>query len=524
MRCVRGTFLIAAISVTLVSSTSTAKQAQDHRPSGLAHAEWTATGGHGWDRIAAVILEGTMIEGGVPGRFEKTIDLRTGNSRMLQETGPMRAMTGYDGVAWNAANGIVNSVDLLPLVEDARSQAFVDRAGWRSETGFTISRAETSKHAEVVHYLPAGGSEVEVTFELTNHLVKQVIVQTEDGPLTITYSDWRRVGNIRFPFRKVETSNTGETTTFEVNRVRVLSKLPPDALARPARSPHGRLVSVEAAPISFRYAGSHILVSARVNDVPVDVVFDTGAANYFSPAWAEQLGLKISGGLNLSGVGETSTAGGYAVAKKISLGSAELSDEVVVVAPVPWDARPGRPEPAGFAGFEFLAEFRTTIDYPAQTISFAEFVQRPAAKNAGTTVPFYSDGHSIYVEAEVDGHRGLFRLDTGDGGTVTLFPTFAKQHDLYQGTGEGVVSGGGVGGKVRARKVTLSRFNLAGTDFRELPANLSQNKAGAFASRTLAGNLGGGLLRCYRITFDYPTRFLTFQTAPEHLRDCVKVH
>ena len=108
MRCVLGTLLVAAISVTLVSSPSAAKQAEDDRPSGLARGEWAATGGHGWNRIAAVIMEGTMTEGGVPGRFEKTIDLRTGNSRRLQETGPMRAVTGYDGVAWNAANGIVN--------------------------------------------------------------------------------------------------------------------------------------------------------------------------------------------------------------------------------------------------------------------------------------------------------------------------------------------------------------------------------------------------------------------------------
>jgi len=252
-------------------------------------------------------------------------------------------------------------------------------------------------------------------------------------------------------------------------------------------------------------------------------VFDTGAANYFSPAWSEQFGLKVSGGLNLGGVGESSTTGGYAVAKKISLGSAELSDEVILVGPLPWDARPGKPEPAGSVGFEFLAEFRTTIDYPAQMISFAEFGQ-PAPKDAGTTVPFYSDGHSIYIDAEVDGHRGLFRLDTGDGGTVTLFAAFAKRNDLYQGTGEDVISGAGVGGKVRARKVTLSSFKLAGTDFHELTSNLSQNRAGTFASSTLAGSLGGGVLRCYSITFDYPARLLTFQAAPEQLRDCVKVH
>lgn len=49
---------------------------------------------------------------------------------------------------------------------------------------FTIGKAEPGNHAEVVHYVPAEGSEVEVTFDLTDHLVRQVVVQAEDGPLT----------------------------------------------------------------------------------------------------------------------------------------------------------------------------------------------------------------------------------------------------------------------------------------------------------------------------------------------------
>jgi hypothetical protein len=190
----------------------------------------------------------------------------------------------------------------------------------------------------------------------------------------------------------------------------------------------------------------------------------------------------------------------------------------VIVGPTPFGPNATA---AGSVGFELLAEFRTTIDYPAQTITFAESHQPSGSLRGGTTLHFYSDGHSIYIEAEVDGRSGLFRLDTGDGSTVTLFPTFAQEHDLYQTMAQTVVSGAGVGGTVSARNITLSSFKLGGTEFREIPARMSLNRAGSFASRSLAGNLGGGLLRCFRITVDYPGRLVVFQSDPERLRDCV---
>ena len=513
----------AAASVAMVCCLACAGQTRDVGPSFAAHAEWARTGGHAWDSVAAVALEGVMVEGAVPGRFRKIVDLRNGFSRTVQETGPMRTVTGYDGMAWVAGNGIINSIDLPSLVEDARTVAFVDRAGWRFEAGQIFGSPNGGDDAVVELCVPAGGSAVDVSFDPKTHLVTKVVVEADGGPLTTTYGDWRPVGNVKFAFRQVQESTTGEVTTLEVEQARLLQTIAADSLARPTKSSHGRLVSMEGAPVPFKYAGSHILVPVRVNDVDGSVIFDTGGANYFSPASSRRFGLEVAGGLNLSGPGESSMTGGFGRASKISLGPAELRDEVVIVAPTPWGGRSGRQEdlPDGSVGYEFLAEFRTTIDYPAETISFSQSEELPTSPGRRVTVPFYSDGHSIYVEAEVDSVRGLFRLDTGDGNTVTLFPNFAKLNKLGQDAGESASSGGGVGGKVSSRPVTLSRFVLAGAEFRGVPARLSENKAGAFASRSIAGNIGGGLLRCFRITIDYAGRALTFDSEPEHLSDCV---
>ena len=151
--------------------------------------------------MGGIILKGTIVEGGVPGRFEKIIDLRTGYSRILQETGPMRVFKGYDGVAWVAHDGIVNSIDLPALVEDARSQAFIDRAGWRAEIAQYTGRSDQD-HAGVVKYKPDRSSEVTVSFDLNEHLVTQVVIETDGGQVITTYSNWRSVGKVKFAFRQ----------------------------------------------------------------------------------------------------------------------------------------------------------------------------------------------------------------------------------------------------------------------------------------------------------------------------------
>jgi len=491
-------------------------------PRAIIDAERLAAGGPAWDRIGALLIAGTVTEGGVPGKFEKVIDLRTGHSHTVQDMGSRTATSGYDGIGWVSSNGIVNSVDLPALVQDARSKAFVDRAGWRQpavagkETTRLVDNADS--HSVTIAVRPDGGSDVEITFDRGTHLATRVVIETDDGPLVTTLGDWRSVGPIRYPFRQEQTDNTGEQTLTQIEHVRLEARVDPGALARPKPAPHGRLTAGPVSTTAFTLIGSrqsHILVEANVSGRDAHLIFDTGAANYFWPESARRFGLTVSGGLNLSGVGESSTTGGYATVDRIAIGSAELKDETVIVGPKPFPSSGPQQEPAidGFTGFEFLYEFRTTIDYPARTITFAALDGAPPA--GGMRVPFFSDGHSIYVEAAVDGQPGLFRLDTGASGALTLFPAFAALHGLDQGKEPAAASGGGIGGQVTYRPVTLSHFSLAGMTFDDLRANLSQNRTGAFTSRSLAGNLGGGVLRCYRITFDYPARMLTFDPRPE---------
>lgn len=143
----------------------------------------------------------------------------------------------------------------------------------------------------------------------------------------------------------------------------------------------------------------------------------------------------------------------------------------------------------------------TTIDYKAETMTFRDKVP---ADQKGVRIPFVSDGHAIAVTAKVDGKPAMVRFDTGDGGTVTLFPAFIQAAGIDTGNGPVKVGGSGAGGEAKARSGKIDEFSLAGVDFPDLPVQFSEMNRGAFASRHLAGNLGAGVIRCFRVTFDYP--------------------
>lgn len=265
-------------------------------------------------------------------------------------------------------------------------------------------------------------------------------------------------------------------------------------------------------PLPFVLTGfdrGHIVVPGVVDGKAVRLIFDSGGANYFTPASARRLGLSVGGGVNIGGVGENSESGGFARLAGIAIGDATLVNQAALVGPLPYPAL--RPRAGlvvdGLTGYEFLSEFRITIDYTAREMVFAPFSEVPPA---GKTIPFFSDGHSIYVEGSIEGVSGLFRLDTGDGGALTVFRSFAERHGLFRTGGHVTRQAGGVGGAISAREVS-GNFMLAGTGLRDVPISISDTSAGAFFSRTLAGNVGSAVLSRFTLTFDYRLRTLTLQ-------------
>ena len=398
-----------------------------------------ATGGDAWLRAAEIRLVGQVDIGGASGSFEQEVDRHTGFSRLVTVNGGLRDVSGFDGSQWDKQNGIFTIADLPSLVLDARSQAFVLRDGWWSggaSYGPPSKRTDRGRMFDVVTVTPDGGSPLEAWLDSSTHLIDRITFATDGGPLTSVYSDWRNVAGVRLAFRRVDTDPTGQVTTTTVHEAHVESKVRKEALARPLQESHAVATGESGVEIPFEFTAfdrGHVVVPAKVDGKPATLIFDSGGANYFDPKSASRLGLAAAGGINIGGVGTSSITGGFATVRRISVGWAGLRDQSVIVGPLPYPALHPRSgmKVDGLIGFEFLSEYRTTFDYSRRTVSFSAF-DKPEP-DPGVTLPFVSDGHSIYVEAQVEGASGLFRIDTGDGGGMTLFKTFAERNKTIPG-------------------------------------------------------------------------------------------
>jgi predicted aspartyl protease len=454
-----------------------------------------------------LLLSGSVSEGGVPSKFRQSLDLATGFTRQIQQVGDSEAQSGFDGEPWDESNGIVMVSNLPSAVAQRRARVWLDQQAWRESMapGGSASR----------QLVAPGGVKVTLTFDQQSRRLKEAVVEGDWGPIVYRYGDWRRVGTLIYPFRRESVTPVGEHTLIQIETAKLVTKLPAGSLARPARRTHAEPLPASIVTVPFEAVGSrksHMSVQAVINGVPARLIFDTGAANYLTTESASRFGVRPSGGVNLSGVGESSETGGYATVGRIALGAVALRDETLVVGPSPFPpSQKGHPPAAdGFTGFEFLAEYITTIDYPAQQLHFRAALPRHSRQ---IRVPFFNDGSHFYVRARLNGVEGYFGVDTGDGGTVMVFRAFAAKLGIE--SKDVRVANGGVGGAVREGSGVVERFSLGGLEFKQLPVRFSQTRTGAFASRSLAGNLGGAVLRCFRITIDFPSHLLLLDPAPE---------
>jgi hypothetical protein len=283
---------------------------------------------------------------------------------------------------------------------------------------------------------------------------------------------------------------------------------------RPKPVSSGRIAggSAGTAPFALSDDPGEILVRVAIGKRSTRVMFDSGAGNYLIPQAAARLKLRTAGGLPMEGVGNGSVNASLASVGTIALGNAQLLDQHVVVAPLPYVFYHQRYGLGinGLVGSEFLQAFRTTFDFDARTITFTPFAVPPSAPAGAVVEPIYSDGAHAYVEASVDGVRGLYLLDTGDNGDITVFRQFAAAHGLFRGKGVPYLSIGGVGGHLGYERYRATTFALGGGTMHQPPVAVSEASAGAFASRSVAGNIGLRVISRYRVTFDFRNNTVTF--------------
>jgi hypothetical protein len=246
---------------------------------------------------------------------------------------------------------------------------------------------------------------------------------------------------------------------------------------------------------------------------PYRFVYDTGGANIVDPEVAREIGAAGQGSMQGGGVGATTESISFASVATLEVGDATIGNQLFAVAPVRagFGVAGGRPVD-GIIGFEVLARFVTTFDYEHRVVVLSLPGSAPPAGGAGV-IPFVFDDHQPQFACTIDDVASQCTLDTGARDSITLLSPFVAAHpQIVPGalTSE-TVTGFGFGGPAMGKLGRLSSVGIGPFVVPHVVADFSTQTQGAFAAPFIAANVGGNLLKRFKVVLDYGASTMTLQ-------------
>ena len=480
-----------------------------------------ASGGANWDQIKTWHETGTMSVGGLNGTYEVWVDFPDVLSATAFKLGPAKGSQGWNGKeSWTTDTSdqlrietsqaaIANAIK--GAYQEVHAIYFPDR--YPAELQYGGVKDNDGKPCDVIVCTPKQSDPFELWFDQSTHYLVKMVDLTGSQPQTTYLSDFRQVNGVTVSFKsKVSIGdpkydNLSESQEIQLNGEIAAAKFDPpkqvvDALIFPAGK--------DSVSIPFHLINNHIYLTASLDGKVYDhVIFDTGATNVISAAAAKKGGIKSEGALPGGGFGDNVSAFGLAKIGLLEVGGIKLKDQVFTVFDLGSLSKVEGLEGDGLIGYEIARRSVISIDYATSELT----IMKPEAfhpSEKAVKVPFKFNGHVPMIEAELDGVKGEFEIDTGARSSVTIMHPFAVSNHLaekYQAKTE-VVGGYGVGGPARALLVRPQVLKIGSIEIKDPVGLIELGAKGAAAETQMAGNLGGGVLKRFTVTLDYDHQVL----------------
>lgn len=260
----------------------------------------------------------------------------------------------------------------------------------------------------------------------------------------------------------------------------------------------------------------HLLVRAKVNGKDVGwFILDSGAgSNILTTKLAKEMELEEFGTIPALGVGGAAKST-FARPETLGIGRLTIKSPLVVCFDLSFLDGPLGEHIAGIIGYGTF--FRSIIEMDLETPRLALFDPKEYDQERvhGQWQKLHQTSRVSCVEGEFEGHRGIFRLDTGAPGAVTIHGPAVLKYKLLDDRPVQDTMSGGVGGVVTAKKGTLKYFELGGNRTENVPAVFATQKTGAFDSTETLGNIGHDLVKSFKIVFDYQHQRIAFLKRDE---------
>jgi hypothetical protein len=204
---------------------------------------------------------------------------------------------------------------------------------------------------------------------------------------------------------------------------------------------------------------------------------------------------------------------------EINVGGAIIKNQLFISVPLDQLYASNGVHLPGMVGYETFRRFITRIDYGAKTITLTD-PKYFDPKDAGTPVHIAFNGNAAIVDGTYDGVPGKFQIDTGARSSLTLNAPYVAANHFPAGKAVDTIDGWGVGGPSRSHLTRGGALTIGGIAAAEHPiVGMSTDKGGSFADPSLSGNIGGGILKRFVVTFDYGHNTMYLKPAQGPIAD-----
>lgn len=297
----------------------------------------------------------------------------------------------------------------------------------------------------------------------------------------------------------------------------VTSSAPPRAVVDARQKSHA------AVSVPFELVSRHVVLNISVNKSrPLSFVLDTGAnLAIIRMDVAKELGLSLEGTVNTGGAGPGTQAGSRVKNATWSLvGHDAFVQPVALALPLTRLSSGLGRDIDGIVGGEFIKQFVLELDYQARTMTLHDRATFQYG-GRGETLPleFTADNHPV-LKARVTPRGGeplerRFLLDIGSGGALVLHSPFVVEQHLLDEQSKTVraIGGAGAGGSTIGRIGRVTALQIGSFTISNPLTLFSEDKAGAFANASLAGNIGHQIASRFRLFLDYGRKRLILEPS-----------
>lgn len=466
--------------------------------------------------IASIHTVGNAELLGLRGRTQEWDDARDVRFTTDLNAAALSGASGWDGkVAWNQDYAGLVTIDGGTAGRlQAANQAYLDNLRYlRPDAGgatviYAGKRTDGGKSYDVLAVTPPHGSELDLWIDPRTHLIARITATVGIETSTTTFSSYRRVDGIMYPFASSTRFSSGNTYSERITALELNTDVA-ERMRVPGQNVHDFSIRGAASTIvPIEVLNNHLYLDDVMLDGkgPYRFVLDSGGDYIITPEVAAALRARVAGGMQLRGVGSATEGAAFAHVGTLTVGNAAVRNQYTLVLPIASGF--GIAEGVkidGMLGYQFLARFVTTIDYANATLTLAMPGSVAPAAAGAAAIPFYIDRTIPRVTVAVAGVNTSAEVDTGNRAALELSSPFLAAHPGIAGlakTASGVV-GFGVGGPAYARLGRVATLQIGPYTLSNVVTAFSDQSAGAFADPYDPANAGGAIWRRFTVTLDY---------------------